>query len=72
MAAGTSSSTRKPRKSSPQPSKPRFRPAGPPSRRADARILPPPTASPCSDGAATRLILDVEMTPCMVLEDVWI
>ena len=45
---------------------------GPPSRRADARILPPPTASPCSDGAATRLILDVEMTPCMALEDVWI
>src|SRR5271165_5351127 len=50
-SAGTSPSTRRPRSSSPTPSRPRSSPPRPPGHHADARAVPPPAASRCSDPA---------------------
>jgi hypothetical protein len=48
-SAGTSLSMRRPRRSSPPPSRPRSRPVDLPGRRAGPGVLPPPAASRCSD-----------------------
>jgi hypothetical protein len=51
-SAGTSSSTRRPRSSSPPPSRPRSRPARHPGRRAGVGVFPRPVVSRCSDNGS--------------------